>query len=147
MKDLDNLVGLIDAPVAAPVSDSSSAIQSLGKSVLIVDDDSDTRWLLTHLLVKAGYEVQTAESAEGAMRVLFSFAPDAVLMDVRLPGMNGLELVRLIKLTTPKKVPILAVSAGNGEFAIQEAYEAGCDGYIAKPVDNNTFVVTVGQYL
>jgi CheY-like chemotaxis protein len=111
MKDLDNLIALSDTPVAAPASDQPSAIDSLGKNVLIVDDDPDTSWLLADLLVTAGYEVQTAESAEGAMRALYSFTPDAVLMDVRLPGMNGLKLVRLIKLTTPKKVPIIAVSA------------------------------------
>lgn len=118
-----------------------------GKSILIVDDDSDTRWLLGQLLASEGYEVRTAEYAEAAMMLLYTFRPDVVLMDIRLPGMDGLELTRLIQLTACKKIPILAVSAGENEFSVQEAYEAGCDGYIAKPVDLRTFAATVGQYL
>jgi two-component system cell cycle response regulator DivK len=118
-----------------------------GKSILIVDDDADTRWLLQQLLAGEGYEVQTAEYAEAAMMLLYTFRPDVVLMDVRLPGMDGLELTRLIQLTSSRKVPIVAVSGGDNEFSIQDAYEAGCDGYIAKPVNSRTFAATVGQYL
>ncbi len=117
------------------------------KSILIVDDDPDTCFLLEDLLASAGYEVQTAKYAEGAMTLLYDYRPDVVLMDLRLPDMDGLELTRLIRLTAAKNVPIVAVSAGGRDFAVQEAYEAGCDGYIAKPVDNRTFAATVGQYL
>ena len=148
MNLLDNLVAAIETkPVNTLASDASSAMKSLSQNILIVDDDPDASWLLAHLLAKAGYRVQLAKSAEEAMMVLYSFTPNAVLMDVNLPGMDGLQLTRLIKLTAAKNVPILAVSAGNGEFSIQNAYEAGCDGYIAKPVDSRNFVATVGQYL
>jgi DNA-binding response OmpR family regulator len=135
---------------AAPtenLADVATGTKGAGKSILIVDDDADTRWLLGQLLSSEGYEIKTAEYAEAAMILLYNFTPDAVLMDIRLPGMDGLQLTRLIQMTTCKKVPILAVSAGDNEFSVQEAYEAGCDGYIAKPVDLRTFAATVGQYL
>jgi CheY-like chemotaxis protein len=147
MKDLNRLAAIDNKPADAQDSDVSSTTQSSGKGILIVDDDPEASWLLAHLLAEEGYEVQTAKSAADAMKVLYNFTPDGVLMDVRLPGMNGLQLARLIKLSTSKDVPILAVSAGNGEFSVQEAYEAGCDGYFAKPVDNLTFAAAVGQYL
>ena len=113
-----------------------------------MDDDSDTLRLLEFLMASEGYVVQTAEGAEAAMALLYSFTPDAVLMDIRLPGMDGLQLTRLLKLTgKAKRVPILAVSASDTAVTIEEAYEAGCDGYITKPVDSHTFASTVRQYL
>jgi CheY-like chemotaxis protein len=129
------------------LTESLPAPKGMGKSILIVDDDADTRWLLGELLASEGYAVRAAESAETAMMLLYNFRPDAVLMDVRLPGMDGLQLTGLIQLTASKKVPIVAVSGGNDEFSVQDAYEAGCDGYIAKPVDPQTFAASVGQYL
>jgi CheY-like chemotaxis protein len=147
MKDLNPLAVIDNKPADAPDSDLLSRIQPLGKGILIVDDDPEASWLLGHLLAEGGYDVQTAKSAADAMKVLYSFTPHGVLMDVRLPGMNGLELTRLIKRFTSKDLPVLAVSAGNGDFSIQEAYEAGCDGYFTKPVDNLTFAAAVGQYL
>ncbi len=140
-------MNVLNHPAPAPLTDVATGTKGAGKSILIVDDDADTRWLLGQLLASEGYEIQTAEYAEAAMILLYTFTPDAVLMDVRLPGMDGLELTRLIQLTACKKVPILAVSAGDNEFSVQDAYEAGCNGYIAKPVDLRTFAATVGQYL
>jgi CheY-like chemotaxis protein len=137
-----------DDPAAAPIPSVRMQVKSTGESILIVDDDSDTLRLLEFLMAREGYAVQTANGAEDAMALLYSFTPDAVLMDIRLPGMDGLQLTRLIKLTgTTKKIPILAVSASDTALTIQEAYDAGCDGYITKPVDANTFASTVRQYL
>jgi CheY-like chemotaxis protein len=129
------------------VMENPATAKGSGKSILIVDDDPESRWLLEHLMVSEGHEVRSADYAEGAMRVLYNFTPDVVLMDVRLPGMNGLQLTRLIRLTSHERVPIVAVSAGDAKFAVQEAYEAGCDGYIAKPVNARTFAATVGGYI
>jgi CheY-like chemotaxis protein len=137
-----------DDPAAAPIPSVRTQVKCTGESILIVDDDSDTLRLLEFLMAREGYAVQTANGAEDAMTLLYSFTPDAVLMDIRLPGMDGLQLTRLIKLTgTTKKIPILAVSASDTALTIQEAYDAGCDGYITKPVDANTFASTVRQYL
>jgi CheY-like chemotaxis protein len=131
----------------AVLTEKLPALKGTGKSILIVDDDADTRWLLGELLTSEGYAVEMAESAESAMMLLYNFRPDAVLMDVRLPGMDGLQLTGLIQLTSSRKVPIVAVSGGDNEYSVQDAYEAGCDGYIAKPVNPETFAASVGQYL
>jgi two-component system, cell cycle response regulator DivK len=137
-----------DNPASAAIPSLRTRAKCTGKSVLIVDDDSDTLRLLEFLMAREGYVVETADGAEGAMALLYSFTPDAVLMDIRLPGMDGLQLSRLIKLTgKANKIPILAVSASDTATTMQEAYEAGCDGYITKPVDTSTFASTVGEYL
>ena len=98
---------------------------STGMKILIVDDNPDTLRLLEFLMSADGYSVRTAVGAEDALTHLYAFTPDAVLMDIRLPGMNGLELTRLIKLARgSKQFPIVAVSATDTAEMIQEAYEA-----------------------
>jgi two-component system cell cycle response regulator DivK len=137
-----------EAPSAHALPKVQTRAKSVGKNILIVDDDPDTRCLLEHLLANDGYDVHTAESAESAMALLFSSTPDAVLMDVRLPGMDGMELTRLIKLAgKSKRMPILAVSASVSDVNVQYAYDSGCDGFIGKPVNPRTFAATVGKYL
>jgi CheY-like chemotaxis protein len=135
-----------DKPATATISDRR--VDQTRKNILIVDDHPDTLRLLKFLMDEEGHAVQTADGAENALTLLYSFTPDVVLMDIRLPGMDGLELTRLIKLARgAKNVPVVAVSAGDTAVAIQEAYEAGCDGYITKPVDSRTFASNVRQYL
>jgi CheY-like chemotaxis protein len=137
-----------DNPATTAIPKTRTQTKCTGNNILIVDDDSDTLRLLEFLLASEGYAVRTADGAESAMALLYSFTPDAVLMDIRLPGMDGLQLTRLIKLTgKSKRIPILAVSASDTPLTIQEAYDAGCDGYITKPVDTDTFASTVRQYL
>jgi CheY-like chemotaxis protein len=139
-----------DTPATAATLRVSArmGVQSIGKSILIVDDDPDALRLLEYLMAMEGYAVSTADGSAAAIELLNSYTPDAMLMDIRLPGVNGLQLTRLMKLTAKtEKVPILAVSTRNTPLAIQEAYDAGCDGYITKPVDPMTFASTVGQYL
>jgi CheY-like chemotaxis protein len=129
-----------------------------GKNILIVEDNQDILKLLKFLMTQEGYAVETADGAKAAMELLYTSTPDVVLMDIRLwtaptaangmIGMDGLELTRLIKLAPlSKKVKVVAVSAMDTAGAIQEAYEAGCDGYITKPVDVRTFASNVQQYL
>src|SRR5258708_2942946 len=73
-----------------PVRQLGTRETGAGKSILIVDDNLDTLKLLEFLMVTEGYTVQTAAGAEAALTLLYSFRPDAVLMDIRLPGMDGL---------------------------------------------------------
>jgi two-component system, cell cycle response regulator DivK len=116
------------------------------QKILIVDDDQDARGLLSVLLAGKGYEVKAVEDAERAIVLLYSFRAEIVLMDVGLPRMTGLQLTRLIRMTRAERIPIVAVSGGGTAHAVQDAYEAGCDGYIAKPVNNLTFASTVAQH-
>lgn len=133
---------------SAPIPGLRTGVKFTGKSLLIVDDDPDTLQLLEFLMDNEGYTVQTANGAESAMALLYSFTPDAVLMDIRLPGLDGLTLTRLIRSTgKAKRIPIFVVSGTFTKVSVQEAYDAGCDGYITKPVDVGTFASTVSKYL
>jgi CheY-like chemotaxis protein len=132
-----------------PVTASSVQAGRAGQYILIVEDNLDVLRLLTSLMAEEGYEILPADTAERARTLLEFFTADAVLMDIGLPGgMDGLELTRLIKSTrVAKSIPVIAVSAADTAIAIQQAYEAGCDGYITKPVDIRTFAANIRQYL
>lgn len=119
-----------------------------GEPLLIVDDNPQNLKLGRVLLASEGYEVRTAVDAEDALRVLASFTPRLILMDLQLPGMDGLTLTRQLK-RDPAWQGILVVAltayAMKGDEA--KALAAGCDGYITKPIDTDTFAQLVRDYL
>jgi two-component system cell cycle response regulator DivK len=118
------------------------------KNILIVDDYPANLKLLRLLLAADGHVVQTANCAEDALELLSSFRPDVILVDIQMPGMNGLELTRVIKSEArTKEIRILAVSANAMEADIRQAQDAGCEGYITKPIDTRRFVAAVREYL
>jgi CheY-like chemotaxis protein len=100
------------------------------------------------LLRTEGYEVRTAVDAEEALLVLESFQPRLILMDLQLPGMDGLELTRRLK-AQPKHQDLIVVAltayAMKGDE--ERVLAAGCDGYIAKPIDTRTLPNLVARYL
>jgi len=118
------------------------------KNILVVDDCPANLKLLRLLLVAEGHAVQTATCGEDALALLSSLLPDAILMDIQMPGMNGLELTRRIK-SDPRtaRIRVLAVSANAMEADVQEAQNAGCEGYITKPINTRTFVNTILDHL
>jgi two-component system, cell cycle response regulator DivK len=119
-----------------------------GEAVLIVDDNAVNLKLLRITLELAGYDVQTAIDAEQAMSVLASFRPRLILMDIQLPGMDGLELTRRLKADpTSRDAIILAVTAYAMKRDEQRALAAGCDGYVTKPIDTRTLACTIARAL
>ena len=102
------------------------------RRVLVVDDEENIRLVLRTLLKKHGYQVATAESAEGALAQLESFDPDFVLADVRMNGMTGLELCAELKARASLATVILMSAYGSVDLAI-EAMKAGAYDYISKP--------------
>ena len=114
--------------------------------VLVVDDHPINLKLLRLTLEVEGYAVRMAVDAEQALVTLATFRPRLILMDLQLPGMDGLDLTRLLKSTGIDAI-IVAVTAyamkGDGE----RARVAGCDGYITKPIDTRTVGATVAHYL
>jgi len=118
------------------------------RTVLLVDDCPENLKLLTWLLKYGGYTVWTATSGAEALSKLASSIPAGVLTDMQMPGISGLELTRLIR-ADPRTadLSILAISANAMPENIDEAYQAGCDGYITKPIDTRTFAAQVGVYL
>jgi len=107
-----------------------------GEPILIVDDNLTNLKLARVLLAGEGYVVRTAADAEEAMAVLQEFRPRLILMDIQLPGMDGLELTRRIK-ADPAMAPItiLALTAYAMKGDQDRILAAGCDGYVTKPID------------
>jgi two-component system cell cycle response regulator DivK len=107
-----------------------------GEAILVVDDNVANLKLARILLQSEGYEVHTAIDAEDGLRQLSTFIPDAVLLDIQLPGMDGLELARRLRADPKtKRTVIIAVTAYAMKGDEEKARAAGCDGYITKPID------------
>lgn len=118
------------------------------QNILVVEDNPMNVKLIRLLLFTGGYQVRSALTAGEALEALCSFLPDAVLMDIQLPDINGLQLTRLLRQDwRTREIPIVAVSANAMKQNIQEAYAAGCDGYITKPIDTRTFVASLREQL
>ena len=116
--------------------------------VLIVDDNVDNQELTRFLLEGAGFEVRLAGDAEAALTILETFRPKLILMDIQLPGMDGLELTRRLRQQPAfQDVTIVALSAYAMKSDKDNARAAGCDGYITKPIDTRTFVSAVRKYV
>lgn len=116
--------------------------------ILMVDDNPGNMKLLSFILGKQGYDVRVAGDAEQALSVLKEFRPRLILMDVQLPGMDGLELTRRLKADPAyAEIVIIAVTASAMKGDEQEALAAGCDGYITKPIDTRLMPVLVARYL
>lgn len=107
-----------------------------GTPVLVVDDTPLNVKLLSVLLELEGCEVRTAESAEQALALLIDYRPALVLLDIRLPGMDGLALARRLRSEPAHRdLAIVAVTASAMKGDEDEALAAGCDAYVTKPID------------
>jgi len=102
--------------------------------ILAVDDEEFIRQLLADFLSLQGYDVQTAASGEQALEVIAAMQPQLVIMDIKMPGLNGLDVMRRIK-ATHKDVGVIMLSAFGDSATIQEAYRQGADFYLQKPVN------------
>jgi two-component system, cell cycle response regulator DivK len=119
-----------------------------GEPVLVVDDNSQNLKLVRVLLRTEGYEVRTAVDAEEALGELEAFTPRLILMDLQLPGMDGLELTRKLKADPARRdIAIIAVTAYAMKGDEEKARAAGCDGYVAKPIDIETLPRMVREHL
>jgi CheY-like chemotaxis protein len=119
-----------------------------GEPILVVDDNAVNLKILRVLLTAEGYDVRTAADAEEALRALASCRPRLILMDLQLPGMDGLELTRRLRADPAwQAIPIVAVTSYAMKGDEQKALEAGCDGYVAKPVDTRALPRVVAAHL
>lgn len=116
--------------------------------ILIIDDHPANVKLARLLLVNAGYDVRTAGDSTEALEVLQSYSPRLILMDIQLPGMDGLQLTRKLKADPSwcnSIIVALTAYAMRGDEERSKA--AGCDGYMCKPIDTRTFVNQIRSYL
>ena len=119
-----------------------------GEPILIVDDNLTNLKLARVLLAGEGYVVRTAADAEEAMAVLQEFRPRLILMDIQLPGMDGLELTRRIKADPAMAaITILALTAYAMKGDQDRVLAAGCDGYVTKPIDTRALPGVIDGFL
>jgi CheY-like chemotaxis protein len=103
--------------------------------ILVVEDDEMSRDMVTRRLVKMGYAVITAADGGEAIEIARGQRPDLVLMDVCLPGVDGVEATRQIKADLrTSAIPVIALTALNTSADVRRAIQAGCDDYETKPV-------------
>jgi two-component system cell cycle response regulator DivK len=115
-----------------------------GKTIIVVDDAPVNLKFAAAVLRGDGYTVRVACSAEEALMILHTMVPDLLLVDIQLPGMNGLELTRRLRQDPrTRKMLIVVFTASAMADAQQQAFDAGCDGFIAKPID----IRSLGQRL
>lgn len=116
--------------------------------ILVVDDNPQNVKLVRLLLVDEGYDVRTAGDAEEALRILDDFEAQAILMDIQLPGMDGLELTRQLKADTRwKELVVVALTAYAMKGDEEKALAAGCDGYVTKPIDIDVLVALLPRLI
>ncbi len=119
-----------------------------GETILIVEDNPLNLELATDLLEAAGYSVRQAGTAEEAIRTAKAALPTLILMDVSLPGMDGLDATRALKADpATRSIPVIALTAHAMKGDEEKAREAGCEGYITKPIDTRAFPATVARFL
>ena len=119
-----------------------------GEPILVIDDHAPTCKLVRLLLEGEGYEVQTAPNADAALAQLETFRPRVILMDIQLPGMDGLALTRMLKADPVHSgVTIIAFTSYAMRGDEERMLAAGCDGYLSKPIDTRRLARRIAGYL
>jgi len=118
------------------------------KSILIVEDNLSHIELLEDLFRSHGYSTLSVMSGENALNIMRNNPPDLVLMDIRLPGMDGYTITRKIKSDPQtKNIPVIAVTALALKGDRQKALQAGCDEYMSKPIDTHEIITIVEKFI
>jgi two-component system cell cycle response regulator DivK len=117
-------------------------------SVLIIEDNPANMKLATFLLQAAGHSVTSATDAEAGLTLARDDQPNLILMDIQLPGMDGLEATMLLKgADATRAIPVIALTALAMKGDEERIRAAGCDGYIAKPMHYQDFLSTIATQL
>ena len=120
----------------------------VGKKILIVEDDPMSRKLARDVLQAHDYETEEVTNGEEAVAKAVEMKPDLIVMDIRLPGINGLEVTRRLKsYPCTERIPIIAVTAHAMPGDEAQALEAGCQAYLPKPIRFMEFVSVVKSLL
>jgi two-component system, cell cycle response regulator DivK len=117
-------------------------------TILIVEDNEKNMKLVRDVLQVKGYKTLEAGNAEDGIRLAIDHRPDLVLMDIQLPGMNGIDALGVLRNNaTTASIPVIAVTASVMQQDRKLITEAGFDGYIGKPINLKEFLATVRQML
>jgi len=119
-----------------------------GKKILLVEDNPVNRRLAMFLLRSQGYQVREATSAQEAFAILRTEQFDLIVMDIQLPGMDGLEATKKLKAEPAiANIPVIAVTSYAMSGDREKALAAGCSGYVTKPIDKTIFLAEIGRHL
>jgi len=117
-------------------------------TILYVEDNADNRLLIRRILQAEGFNMLEAPNAAVALQVVQTQPPDLILMDISMPDMDGYTLTaRLKAMPDLKTVPVIALTANVMRGDRERSLEAGCDGYIQKPIDIDNLVFQVNRFL
>ncbi len=117
------------------------------KTVLIVEDNRMNMKLFDDLLTVYGYQTLKAENGNDGVNLAREHRPDLILMDMNLPGVNGLQVTRWLKDDAAlRSIPVVALTALAMKGDAARILSGGCDGYISKPIQVSTFIETVRSY-
>lgn len=120
----------------------------MGERVLIVDDNPTNLKLVAYLVKANGYEVDTAADADAAVAAIHANKPRLILMDLQLPGIDGLELTRRLKADpATMDIKIIAVTAYAMKGDEEKALAAGCDDYVTKPIDTRALPQVIARHV
>lgn len=118
------------------------------KTILIIEDNAANRYLVKFILENAKYKVIIAETGEKGVKMVEDETPDLVLMDIQLPGIDGFEATKMIRNSKKDgNIPIIALTSYAMVGDKDKALDAGCTGYIEKPINPETFLEEVEKYL
>ena len=118
------------------------------KKILYIEDDPVSMILITKIVDKMGHQIIPALNSEEGIAKAYAYKPDLILMDIFLPGVDGLETTMHIRSSDKlSHIPVIAITAGQSPGDQELAMAAGCDGFLTKPVDVNRFVNYITEYL
>jgi len=118
------------------------------KRILVVEDNETNMYLIRFILRKSGHQVIEAGTGEEGVELALKEKPDLVIMDLQLPGIDGLEATRRIRNSEAnEEIPIIALTSHAMAGDKEKALKAGCTGYIEKPINPETFMAEIEKYL
>ena len=118
------------------------------KKILLVEDNEVNRRLAGFLLRSQGYQVIEATTAQVAFDMIPNNRPDLIVMDIQLPGMDGLEATAKLKAApATANIPVIAVTSYAMAGDRDKALAAGCSGYVTKPIDKTIFLAEISRHL
>jgi len=118
------------------------------KRILYVEDNFQNKRLVRKILTSKGYHVLEAEDGESGVEMAISELPDLILMDINIPGIDGIEATRIIKDTeATQNIPVVALTANAMRGDRERFLAAGCDDYLPKPISTPDLLRVIKEYL
>lgn len=118
------------------------------KRILVVEDNENNMYLISFILRNNGYGVVEAKSGEEAVYLAVKEKPDLIIIDIQLPGIDGLEAIKRIRESKADgEIPTVALTSSVLPGGREKAFNAGCTGYIEKPINPETFMDNIEKYL